>query len=368
MHNILLGVTGSVAATLTVKIFKALQQLGEVRVVATKCGEQFLRNEDKLQIGEVYLEEDEWPDFYWEKDDPIMHIELRKWASALVIAPLSANTLAKMVHGICDNLLTSVFRAWDHQRPIIVAPAMNSIMWENCPTGYQIETLKNWGIQVVPPQSKILACGDEGVGAMADISKIVEVTAASLVWDFPLKTVYGVPTCSGIPINHHPGAFGFHRKHNFHTGVDLYTEDKALVSAVESGRIVKLEQFTGPEVGHEWWEKTWGLMIEGASGVVNYGEISVPSWVKVGDKIEKGQYIGNVKRVLFPDRLRPDIPGHSCSMLHIELYKHGVRDFSGWEDPAKNPDLLDPTPYLIKAKYAPNKTLTWDNPEGKEVG
>lgn len=61
--------------------------------------------------------------------DPVLHIELRRWADVLVLAPLSANTMAKVAHGLCDNLLTSVVRAWDYAKPMIVAPAMNTYMW-----------------------------------------------------------------------------------------------------------------------------------------------------------------------------------------------------------------------------------------------
>jgi hypothetical protein len=367
MPNILLGITGSVAATLTVKLALALQQIGDVKIVFTKWGDWFITPEDRSQLQEAnipyYRDEDEWSQ-NWKKDDPVLHIELRKWASCLVIAPLSANTLAKMANGLCDNLLTSVFRAWDHCRPVIVAPAMNTLMWQNHPTTAHINTLRrDFSIKVIPPISKTLACGDVGEGAMAQISDIVRATQDSLRWHFPLAF------CTGIPLNHHPGAFGFHRRNNFHTGVDLYTKHHELVHAVEDGIVVKIEKFTGPSVGHPWWEETWGMLVEGASGVVNYGEINAPPhWVEVGKKVEKRQYIGNVQRVLFPDKLRPDIPGHSCSMLHMELYKHGVREFAHWHDPAKNPDLLDPTPYLMGAIGAPSKTLTWDNTEGKTVG
>lgn len=179
--------------------------------------------------------------------------------------------------------------------------------------------------------------------------------------------------CNGIPINHHPGAFGFNRRKNHHTGVDLYCKDGSTVYAVEDGTIVKIDVFTGPKAGHTWWEETYGIMIEGKSGVVNYGEVQCPDshcsfGVSVGDKVKKGMPFAKVKRVLFEDRLRPDIPGHSCSMLHLELYKHGTREFADWHDPQKNPNLCDPTPFLMAAIHAPSQHLTWDNAEAKTVG
>lgn len=380
MRNILLGITGSVAATLARKLALRLSQIGQVRIIFTKWGGWFVSAEDKKLLSDngifCYRDNDEWPEYFdylegevrqvrtWRKTDPVLHIDLRRWASCLVIAPLSANTLAKMANGLCDNLLTSVYRAWDHNRPVIVAPAMNTMMWENEPTHTHLDTIRRWNGNVVGPIAKDLACGDSGMGAMANIEDIAHAVEERLRWHFPLE----IGKCKGIPLNHHPGAFGFSRHHNHHTGVDLYTEDGALVHAVEDGTVVVINQFTGPKVGHEWWEDTWGMMVEGASGVVNYGEISPACFVQVGHKVKRGQYLGNVKRVLFPHKLRPDIPGHSCSMLHMELYKHGARDFAGWEDPSKNPELLDPTPYLMNATGSPHNTLTWDNSEGITVG
>ncbi len=374
MHNILLAVTGSVAAIKTDKMIKLLKPFGDVKIVATKSGKYFLDSLKTSQEFEGVLEGlsdfdettihsdiEEWPSNYLLGDD-ILHIELRKWADCLVVAPLSANTLAKITHGICDNLVTSVIRAWDWQKLMVLCPAMNTYMWENKPTSQHIQEMTSRGAHVILPISKKLACGDTGIGAMCDIESIVEVLNRKLRWLFPLKR------CNGIPINHHPGAFGFHRRKNHHTGVDLYTNDKEPVVAVESGKVVNIEIFTGPKAGHEWWEETWGVMVEGATGVVNYGEVTPYYELKVGDNVERGEFIGTVKRVLFEDKLRTDIPGHSTSMLHLELYKKGTKKFADWHDPQKNPDLLDPTPYLMGAEGYPRTTLTWENSENKAVG
>jgi phosphopantothenoylcysteine decarboxylase len=398
-RNILLGVTGSVAAIKTRELINSLAAFGDVRVVLTKGGRYFVEQVEPHfteMKGYVHTDEDEWPEKY-KLGDPVLHIELRRWASCFVIAPLDANTLAKLSHGICDNLLTCVFRAWDWTKPVFLCPAMNTYMWENQPTDEQIESFtdrenrRNKKVHIIHPVEKRLACGDVGAGALAPAAKIIEMMNEKLRWLFPLEK------CNGIPINHHPGAFGFHRSKNHHTGVDLYTEDGAVVRAVEDGTVVKIDIFTGPSLGHTWWEETYGIMIEGASGVVNYGEVrqphiiasprqpitsSVPlyggppkhNWptidrpLAVGDTVKRGQKIAFVKRVLFPEKLRPDIPGHSTSMLHLELYKHGSRDFADWHNPEKNPALLDPTPYLMDAQNAPTTTLTWDNTERKTVG
>ncbi|XP_072881866.1 phosphopantothenoylcysteine decarboxylase isoform X3 [Hemitrygon akajei] len=109
-----------------------------------------------------------------QRTDPVLHIELRRWADLLVIAPLDANTLGKIANGICDNLLTCVVRAWDLKRPLLFCPAMNTAMWEHPITATQIQTLKGFGYIEVPCIVKKLLCGDEGYGAMAEISTIVE--------------------------------------------------------------------------------------------------------------------------------------------------------------------------------------------------
>lgn len=152
----------------------------------------------------IFLDEEEWrrP---WKRGDAILHIELRRWAHLLVIAPLSANTLAKITGGFSDNLLTSVVRAWDtmgvlgegvgdmgsgRKKRIVVAPAMNTAMWRHPLTKRQIRVLEeDWGVcddngnlhdsegwfEVLRPQEKELACGDVGDGAMRDWKEIVTI-------------------------------------------------------------------------------------------------------------------------------------------------------------------------------------------------
>lgn len=118
----------------------------------------------------------------------MVHIELRKWADVLVIAPLSANTLGKMANGICDNLVTSVFRAWNvKEKPVIIAPAMNTLMWNSPFTEQHLETLQslfNGGtskLHLIEPISKKLMCNDVGKGAMATPNTIAQTTVNVLL-------------------------------------------------------------------------------------------------------------------------------------------------------------------------------------------
>lgn len=203
MANVLLGVTGSVAAVRTPALYEGLRADGHrVKVIATQAALYFFdaasldpaRPERNPEV--VILDEDEWPGRRYRRDDPVLHIELRRWADVLLIAPLDANTLAKLAGGLADNCLTCVWRAWDPARPVVLAPAMNTLMWEhpltvrhlrqlaadagggNVPAELGPEEAVEWmnaachNLHVVPPVSKRLACGDVGVGAMAEVEAV----------------------------------------------------------------------------------------------------------------------------------------------------------------------------------------------------
>ncbi|KAI8854184.1 putative phosphopantothenoylcysteine decarboxylase [Chytridium lagenaria] len=165
-YKILVGATGSVAS---VKIPSLLETLKtsfepppELKLVATSHAFHFF-NREKVPTGvEILTDEDEWKT--WTKmGDPVLHIDLRNWADIIIIAPLDANSLAKVAGGLCDNLLTCVMRAWDTSKPVLVCPAMNTHMWNHPFTSKHMHTLsKDLGYKVEDPISKTLACGDTG--------------------------------------------------------------------------------------------------------------------------------------------------------------------------------------------------------------
>ena len=375
MRRILLGLTGSVASVLYLKLIEELQQHGIVDVILTERSKHFVNicvMQDKLRAsgGIVYTENEEWIwregtgyTDKWAKNDPVLHIQLRDKSSALVIAPCSANTLAKLANGICDNLLTSVARAWDRNRPFILAPAMNTNMWDHPITKVHLKTFvefsrnNHW----ILPQSKMLACNTYGMGAMCDIHYLGDAVKEKLKWTFPIsRTMSNTDRCDGIPVGTHPGAFEAHRKNSIHTGVDLYADVGTAVSAMEDGRVVAIEPFTGPKDKSPWWLDTDCVLVEGASGVICYGELE-PFNVTVGDTVWKGSsVIGRTKKVIPPDKPQhPEIPGWKPSMLHIELYPHGY--YKPSDGYGKSEEYLqDPTPYLIEAMNAPGKVLTYD--------
>lgn len=191
--HLLLAATGSVA---TIKLPLILDSLKHhtnlsIRVILTKSGSKFLSGQSAEQpsaesltsipnVDGIHYDEDEWV-VPWTREAPILHIELRRWADVLAVVPMSANVLAKMTGGLCDDLLTTVVRAWDTAvaakgPSILVAPAMNSMMWTHPLTAQQLAVLQDWPwVEVLPPQSKTLACGDTGQGGMCDWKEIVGV-------------------------------------------------------------------------------------------------------------------------------------------------------------------------------------------------
>ena len=209
MAKILLGVTGSVAAIRTPLLFQNLTSAGHhVKIVSTEAAAYFF-DAKALPPGVLFQDADEWPGREsgkrWQREEPVLHIELRRWADLLLVAPLDANTLAKLAAGLCDNCLTCVYRAWDPTRPVVLAPAMNTLMWQhpltlrhvrqlaeiyvadNVPPPSVAEELLEWigehtagRLRFVGPITKQLACGDTGVGAMAEVPDIVAAVAASL--------------------------------------------------------------------------------------------------------------------------------------------------------------------------------------------
>lgn len=207
MAAIVLGATGSVAAVRLPSLVRELKSAGaNVRVVVTEPALHFIDHRElELALGapestdrRLFRDRDEWPDERYARGDSVLHIELRKWADALVIAPLDAHTLAKLALGLADNLLTCLYRAWDPSKPVVLAPAMNTLMWQKPATKRHFQMLlddqgarvraEDWSLDevdavfsehapatiVIPPIAKTLACGDVGTGALAEVVDIAQ--------------------------------------------------------------------------------------------------------------------------------------------------------------------------------------------------
>jgi phosphopantothenoylcysteine decarboxylase / phosphopantothenate---cysteine ligase len=181
--KILLAITGSIASYKSIELARLFIKDGhDVKCIVSKGAEEFIKPELLSYLGaiSVYTSGD---DFNLSKYDNstsnVLHIDLTNWCDLYVIAPLSANTMAKLAHGQCDDLLSSVFLATT-DKPIVIAPAMNTKMYNNPITQKNIEILKELeNVSYVAPESGVLACGDVGIGKFPKIEKIkalIEVT------------------------------------------------------------------------------------------------------------------------------------------------------------------------------------------------
>ena len=167
-QNVLLAVSGGIAAYKAVEVMREFQKLGyDVRVCMTEDATRF--------VGTVTFEAlSSHPvatGFYDYPESAIPHIALAEWADVALVCPATANMLAKMVAGIADNLASAALLAADC--PVVVAPAMNTHMWNNPATRANVATLLERGVRVVEPATGHLACGAEGEGKLASVSDIV---------------------------------------------------------------------------------------------------------------------------------------------------------------------------------------------------
>ncbi len=168
--NVVLGVTGGIAAYKACELTSRLRKAGaQVYVIMTKNACQFVAplTFETLSNHPVVTDTFARPDT-WE----VEHIALAKRADVFVIAPATANILAKMAHGIADDMLSTTVLAT--KAPVLVAPAMNTGMWENIATRDNVETLRGRGIRFIGPEGGFLACGDTGAGRMSEPKEIFD--------------------------------------------------------------------------------------------------------------------------------------------------------------------------------------------------
>ncbi len=167
---VLLGVTGGIAAYKAAELLRGLQKAGmEVRVIMTRAATQFVGPMTFEALSGAPVRLDQVSEL--RADSRITHVQDAQEADIMVVAPATANTMAKMANGIADNLLTSMFLAFG--KTVVVAPAMNTNMWEHPATQRNVVRLRDRGVFVVEPGSGELACGDYGSGRMADPDSIV---------------------------------------------------------------------------------------------------------------------------------------------------------------------------------------------------
>ncbi len=172
MTQITLAVTGSISAYKAADITSQLTKLGlEVKVLMTPAARKFitpltLQVLSKNPVGlDVMIEED---------PKRIEHIDIGKETDIFLVAPASANTIAKLAMGLADNMVTSTALALPQGTKKLLAPAMNTKMLEHPATQRNIKLLQDYGYQIIQPRHATLACGDQGSGALATVESIVK--------------------------------------------------------------------------------------------------------------------------------------------------------------------------------------------------
>lgn len=193
--NVLIGITGAIAAYKTYELIRLFKKNNaNVRVVVSENALNFVSKTtlETLSQNKIYVETFNSEDFKPE------HIALTE-ADIFLIAPISANTIAKISHGICDNLLTSTFCAFKNK--VIIAPCMNTNMWENPSVQDNLSLLKKRDVEIIEPESGFLACGTQGKGRLADINKIFNCVKSYLVPNLSLKGKKIIVTAGGTKEN-----------------------------------------------------------------------------------------------------------------------------------------------------------------------
>lgn len=172
MTQITLAVTGSISAYKAADITSQLTKLGlEVKILMTPAAQKFitpltLQVLSKQPVGlDVLLENN---------PKRIEHIDIGKETDLFLVAPASANTIAKLAIGLADNMVTSTALALPTTTKKLLAPAMNTKMLEHPATQRNLKLLQDYGYQIIQPRDAVLACGDKGSGALASVETIVE--------------------------------------------------------------------------------------------------------------------------------------------------------------------------------------------------
>ncbi|MDQ7057387.1 MAG: bifunctional phosphopantothenoylcysteine decarboxylase/phosphopantothenate--cysteine ligase CoaBC [Ghiorsea sp.] len=168
--RILLGVGGGIAVYRAVELMRLLMKQGaEVKVVMTKSATEFVTplTFEALSGNKVHMDL-----FDLTEQHGMGHIQLVRWADAVVLAPVTSNLLAKVTHGIADDLLTTLILA--NEKPVLLAPAMNVSMWLADVTQRNVSSLKKKGYAVIEPVAGELACGEQGAGRLAEPESIVQ--------------------------------------------------------------------------------------------------------------------------------------------------------------------------------------------------
>ena len=188
--RILLIVTGGIAAYKTPELVRLFKKAGaEVKCVLSASGAQFVT---PLTLQSLSGEAVHTELFSLTDENEMGHIELSRWADVVLVAPATANTLAKMAHGLADDLPSTLLLATD--KPVMAAPAMNVRMWEHAATRDNVATLQARGVTMIGPDEGDMACGEWGEGRMSEPADIFAKVAEFLDVHAPLQGLHAVVT------------------------------------------------------------------------------------------------------------------------------------------------------------------------------
>lgn len=172
MAKITLAVSGSISAYKAADLTSQLGKLGhEITVLMTKSATDFITPLTFQSLSKNLVHTDVMLE---ENPSSIKHIDIAKETDLFIVAPASANTIAKLAHGMADNIVTAVALAIPAGVPKLIAPAMNTNMYLNLATQDNLEKLSRYGYTEIKPREALLACGDFGTGALAEIDVIIQ--------------------------------------------------------------------------------------------------------------------------------------------------------------------------------------------------
>lgn len=160
--RVLLGIAGGIAAYKTPDLVRHLRRRGhEVRCVLTGAGARMVAADALAAVSGERVEREMFPG-----DGRMPHIDLARWAECLLVAPATADVIGRFAQGLADDLLTTLHLALDRGKPVWIAPAMNTQMWEHPAVQANVALLASRGVRAIGPVPGDLACGEQGVGAM----------------------------------------------------------------------------------------------------------------------------------------------------------------------------------------------------------
>jgi len=166
-----LGVTGGIAAYKAIEVLRGLQRFGcEVRVAMTRHACEFVQPLTFRALSDSYVIVD---DYSPDNPDPIAHITFSQTIDLFLIAPATANVIAKMANGVADDFVTSTYLACT--APVLIAPAMNTAMWQHAATQRNVQTLREDGVHIIEPDEGEMACKTIGPGRLTEPDRIVSV-------------------------------------------------------------------------------------------------------------------------------------------------------------------------------------------------